>query len=149
MQVCVHSRDWNVGEGIPSQIFRSVADSRKTIIVLSQVKIDCLDSLQQFPKLIKLLSLQSYVESKWSDMEFMAAHKKALQDKIQVESSSELIENDQPQLHYSFQRVIVIKHGELIAEAEMEEDLQNYLKMNTYLDSADPWFWPKLRFLAE
>ena len=45
------------------------------------------------------------------------------------------------------QRVIVIKHGELIAEAEMEEDLQNYLKMNTYLDSADPWFWPKLRFV--
>ena len=33
----MHSRDWNVGEGIPSQIFRSVADSRKTIIVLSQV----------------------------------------------------------------------------------------------------------------
>jgi len=59
-------------------------------------------------------------------MEFMAAHKKALQDKIQ--------------------RVIVIKHGELMAEAEMEEDLQNYLKMNTYLDSADPWFWPKLRY---
>ena len=47
----------------------------------------------------------------------------------------------------SSQRVIVIKHGELMAEAEMEEDLQNYLKMNTYLDSADPWFWPKLRFL--
>ena len=43
--------------------------------------------------------------------------------------------------------MIVIKHGELMAEAEMEEDLQNYLKMNTYLDSADPWFWPKLRFV--
>ena len=61
-KVCVHSRDWNVGEDIPSQIFRSVEDSRKTIIVLSQ----------------------SYVESKWSDMEFKAAHKKALTDKIQV-----------------------------------------------------------------
>ena len=48
-----------------------------------------------------------------------------------------------------FQRVIVIKHGELMAEAEMEEDLQNYLKMNTYLDSADPWFWPKLRFVVD
>ena len=45
--------------------------------------------------------------------------------------------------------MIVIKHGELMAEAEMEEDLQNYLKMNTYLDSADPWFWPKLRFVAD
>ena len=45
--------------------------------------------------------------------------------------------------------MIVIKHGELMAEAEMEEDLQNYLKMNTYLDSADPWFWPKLRYAAD
>ena len=62
MQVCVHSRDWNVGEDIPSQIFRSVEDSRKTIIVLSQ----------------------SYIESQWSDMEFKAAHKKALAEKIQV-----------------------------------------------------------------
>ena len=44
------------------------------------------------------------------------------------------------------QRVIVIKHGELMAAEEMEEDLQNYLKMNTYLDSSDPWFWPKLRY---
>lgn len=61
-KVCVHSRDWNVGEDIPSQIFRSVEDSRKTIIVLSQ----------------------NYIESKWSDMEFKAAHKKALVDKIQV-----------------------------------------------------------------
>ena len=61
-KVCVHSRDWNVGEDIPSQIFRSVEDSRKTIIVLSK----------------------SYVESKWSDLEFKAAHKKALIDKIQV-----------------------------------------------------------------
>ena len=51
------------------------------------------------------------------------------------------------QLWNTPQRVIVIKHGELVAEAEMEEDLQNYLKMNTYLDSADPWFWPKLRFV--
>ena len=37
--------------------------------------------------------LQSYVESKWSDMEFMAAHKKALQDKIQVELRDNFIEN--------------------------------------------------------
>eukprot|EP00092_Neocalanus_flemingeri_P000247 GFUD01000265.1.p1 GENE.GFUD01000265.1~~GFUD01000265.1.p1 ORF type:complete len:309 (-),score=57.18 GFUD01000265.1:151-996(-) len=103
-KVCVHSRDWNVGEGIPTQIFRSVSDSRKTIIVLSQ----------------------NYVESKWSDMEFKAAHKKALIDKIQ--------------------RVIIIKLGELSVENEMVEDLQNYMKMNTYLDSKDPWFWPKLRY---
>jgi len=103
-KVCVHSRDWNVGEDIPTQIFRSVSDCRKTIIVLSS----------------------NYVESQWSDMEFKAAHKKALVDKIQ--------------------RVIIIKHGEIPVENEMVEDLQNYMKMNTYLDSNDPWFWPKLRY---
>ena len=27
----------------------------------------------------------------------------------------------------------------------MFQDLSNYMKMNTYLDSQDPWFWPKLR----
>ena len=63
--IILFSRDWNPGEDIPSQIFRSVADSRKTIIVLNQ----------------------NYVESKWSDMEFNAAHKKALEDKIQVDFS--------------------------------------------------------------
>ena len=28
----------------------------------------------------------------------------------------------------------------------MFEDLENYMKMNTYLESNDPWFWPKLRY---
>ena len=49
-------------EAISDQIVGSVYNSRKTIIVLSQ----------------------SYIESQWSDMEFKAAHKKALIDKIQV-----------------------------------------------------------------
>jgi hypothetical protein len=28
----------------------------------------------------------------------------------------------------------------------MEEDLQSYISMNTYLDSQDPWFWHKIRW---
>ena len=44
------------------------------------------------------------------------------------------------------QRVIIIKHGEIKLESEMFEDLENYMKMNTYLESNDPWFWPKLRY---
>ena len=106
----MHSRDWNVGEGIPSQIFRSVADSRKTIIVLSQVntlllsmkKIVTTVIVIMMIKIVKMMmmlveyltnmNVQSYVESKWSDMEFMAAHKKALQDKIQVCEKRKVIE---------------------------------------------------------
>ena len=30
----------------------------------------------------------------------------------------------------------------------MEEDLQKYISMNTYLDSQDPWFWHKLRWVG-
>ena len=45
---------------------------------------------------------------------------------------------------FSLQRVIIIKHGDLSLQDEMF-DLSNYMKMNTYLDSQDPWFWPKLR----
>ena len=45
------------------------------------------------------------------------------------------------------QRVIIIKHGDIRLETEMFEDLENYMKMNTYLESSDPWFWPKLRYV--
>ena len=47
-----------------------------------------------------------------------------------------------------FQRVIIIKHGDISLETEMFEDLENYMKMNTYLESSDPWFWPKLRWMC-
>jgi hypothetical protein len=42
--------------------------------------------------------------------------------------------------------VILIVCGELPERSEMEEDLQKYISMNTYLDREDPWFWQKLRF---
>ena len=47
------------------------------------------------------------------------------------------------------QRVIlVVRDKEVIADKEsMEEDLQRYISLNTYLDCEDPWFWQKLRFV--
>ena len=45
-----------------------------------------------------------------------------------------------------FQRIIIIVRGQLPPNNELEEDLQKYLSLNTYLDSEDPWFWKKLRY---
>jgi hypothetical protein len=41
--------------------------------------------------------------------------------------------------------VIIIVRGELPRKSDMDEDLQKYIAMNTYLESEDPWFWQKLR----
>ena len=45
------------------------------------------------------------------------------------------------------QRVIlVVRDKDVIADKEsMEEDLQRYISLNTYLECEDPWFWQKLR----
>ncbi|GAB0099786.1 TOLL [Sergentomyia squamirostris] len=58
--LCIHRRDWTVGDFIPDQIIRSVAESRRTIIVLSP----------------------HYVESIWGTMEFRAAHTTAVTENV-------------------------------------------------------------------
>merc|ERR1719282_2087987 len=71
---------------------------------------------------------KAYVDSMWTKLEFRAAHTQALQDKTQ-------------------RVILVVRDKEVIADKEsMEEDLQRYISLNTYLDSEDPWFWQKLRF---
>lgn len=52
LRLCLHYRDWVVGDYIPSQIARSVEQSRKTLIVLSE----------------------HFARSDWAQMEFRAAH---------------------------------------------------------------------------
>ena len=63
---CLHSRDWLPGECIPDQILHSVENSRRTIIILSH----------------------HYLDSMWSNMEFRAAHSKALEENFQVKFTS-------------------------------------------------------------
>ena len=58
----VHTRDWLPGQAIPDQILESVESSRRTVIVLSR----------------------DFVTSVWSNMEFRAAHSKAIKENIQV-----------------------------------------------------------------
>lgn len=57
-KLCLHYRDWLLGEWIPAQIARSVEDSRRTIVVLSP----------------------NFLESVWGRMEFRAAHSQALSE---------------------------------------------------------------------
>lgn len=58
---CIHTLHWQVGRMIPDQIVESVANSRRTIIILSK----------------------GYIEAVWTKLEFRAAHKQALKDRTQ------------------------------------------------------------------
>lgn len=57
-KICIHFRDWVVGDMIPTQITRSVESSRRTIVVLSK----------------------KFVKSLWGLLEFRTAHVSALSE---------------------------------------------------------------------
>ncbi|XP_017132252.1 protein toll [Drosophila elegans] len=58
-RICLHDRDWLVGDCIPEQIVRTVDDSKRVIIVLSQ----------------------HFIDSVWARMEFRIAYQATLQDR--------------------------------------------------------------------
>ena len=81
-------------------------------------------SVESSRRTIIVLS-RSYIDSMWTKLEFRAAHKQALQDRTR--------------------RVILILIESLPDLSSLDDDLQRYIKTNTYLDSKDHWFWQKLR----
>uniref|UniRef100_A0A336LMJ0 CSON011179 protein n=1 Tax=Culicoides sonorensis TaxID=179676 RepID=A0A336LMJ0_CULSO len=103
-KVCYHHRDWMVGERIDHQIIRSVDESRKTIIVLSR----------------------NFLESHWSNMEFITAHYKMLEEKSP--------------------KILLILHGEIDTRSDLTPELKSYIKTTTYLKSDDQWFKKKLLY---
>uniref|UniRef100_A0A336LJV7 CSON011994 protein n=1 Tax=Culicoides sonorensis TaxID=179676 RepID=A0A336LJV7_CULSO len=57
-KLCIHFRDWIVGDMIADQVMRSVAESRKTIVILSP----------------------NFLQSVWGKAEFRQAHQTAMQE---------------------------------------------------------------------
>ncbi|XP_066245494.1 protein toll-like [Euwallacea similis] len=57
-KVCIHERDWAPGEFISRQIFKSVRQSRRTLVVLTD----------------------SFLDSHWGKMEFLTAYSEALRE---------------------------------------------------------------------
>jgi len=84
-----------------------------------------LESVENSRRTVIILS-EDYVSSMWSNMEFRTAHRKALKENIQ--------------------RVLVILVGKMPKLQTMNEDLQNYVKTKSFIDSSDTWFWKKLRY---
>ncbi|XP_013165519.1 PREDICTED: protein toll-like isoform X2 [Papilio xuthus] len=58
LRLCVHYRDWTLGDWIPEQIATSVESSRRTVIVLSR----------------------AFLSSYWGLIEFREAHRRAMTD---------------------------------------------------------------------
>lgn len=82
-------------------------------------------SIDNSKRTIVVLS-SNFLESVWTHVEFRAAHCRGLEDRRI--------------------RVIVVIYGELPPIETFNEELQSYLKMYTYVEWGDPWFWKKLRY---
>lgn len=113
------------GEWIPEQIARSVKASKRTIVVLSENFLDSLWGKVKYRHYRhSLLSNATFFNI--LQLEFRTAYQQVLKDKRT--------------------RLIVVVKGDLPPKDRMDEELQSYLSLNTYLKWNDPWFWDRLRY---
>ena len=98
-KLCIHYRDWEIGEWICNNVAKSVKDSRRTVIFLSR----------------------KFFQSIWGIMEFKTAHKQMMKDKCI--------------------RLIIILYDDIDSTKNIDSELKQYLKTNTYISWDDPNFW--------
>ena len=100
-KLCVHHRDFLVGAPIQENILNSVDQSKRMLMVLSQ----------------------NFVRSEWCLLEFRAAHRKVLQERMNY--------------------LIIILFDD-VDMAELDDEMKLYMRTNTYLSVSNKWFWEKL-----
>ena len=100
-KLCIHHRDFRIGAPIQENILASVDQSKRMLMVLSP----------------------SFAKSGWCLLEFRAAHRKVLEDRINY--------------------LIIIVFDD-IDMAELDEEIKLYMRTNTYVSVSDKWFWQKL-----
>ena len=101
--LCVHERDFVPGVAITKNIMTAIQCSRRTILVLSP----------------------NFIKSGWCDLEFQAAHQRALEDRS------------------NFLIVVVLQE---VDSKDLDETLRLYMKTKTYVSANDKWFWQKMLY---
>ena len=101
--LCVHDRDFVPGVAIIKNIMTAIKYSQWTILVLTP----------------------DFIKSRWCDLQFQAAHKRALDDRS------------------NFLIVVLLKEVDV---KDLDETLQLYMKTDTYIAAEDRWFWQKMLY---
>ena len=101
--LCVHDRDFVPGVAITKNIMTAIQCSRRTILVLSP----------------------NFIKSGWCDLEFQAAHQRALEDRS------------------NFLIVVLLEE---VDQKDLDETLRLYMKTKTYVSADDKWLWEKLLY---
>ena len=100
-KLCFHYRDFRAGAPIVENILKSVDQSKRMLMVLSP----------------------SFARSEWCLLEFRAAHRKVIEDRMNY--------------------LIIILLDD-VNMAELDEEIKLYMHTNTYVSYSDKWFWQKL-----
>ena len=100
-KLCIHHRDFEPGVPIVENIWKSLDQSKRMLVVLSS----------------------SYATSDWCLMEFRAAHRKVIEDRM---------------------KYLILILLEDVDTNQLDKEIQNYLRSNTYLTVKSKWFWQNL-----
>ena len=102
-KLCIHHRDFVVGAPIQENILNSVDQSKRMLMVLSR----------------------NFLKSEWCLLEFRAAHRKVLEDRMNY--------------------LIIILFDDVNMD-ELDDEMKLYMRTNTYLSFSNKWFWEKLYY---